>query len=78
MAKARVAKTHSTKISLAKQVVTEAEKVIELDPKDAATHILKGLALDLQEFKTSVLNAALSPLCVKSLTRKDQGDAFFK
>ena len=45
------------------------------------THILKGLALDLQEFKTSALNSldtALSPLYAKSLTGKDQGDAFFK
>ena len=52
-----------------------------MDPKDTATHILKGLALDLQEFKTSVLDSldtALSPLCEKSLTGKDRGDAFFK
>ncbi|KAK7861015.1 hypothetical protein CFP56_029268 [Quercus suber] len=81
LAKARASKTHSTKISLAKQAVTEVEKAIELDPKDTTAHILKGLALDLQEFKTSALdslNEALSPLCVKLLTGKDRGDAFFK
>ncbi|KAK7825730.1 hypothetical protein CFP56_032791 [Quercus suber] len=81
LAKARASKTHSAKIALAKQAVTEAEKAIEFDPKDAAAHILKGLALDLQEFKTSALDsldAALSPLCAKSLTGKDRGDAFFK
>ena len=55
--------------------------MIELDLKDTTAHILKGLALKLQEFKTSALdslNAALSPLCAKSLTGKDRGDAFFK
>ena len=81
LAKARVAKTHSTKISLAKQVVTEAEKAIELDLKDAAAHILKGLAFNLQEFKTSALDslvAILSPLCTKLLIGKNRGDEFFK
>ena len=52
-----------------------------MDPKDTAAHILKGLALDLQEFKTSMLDSldtALSPLYAKSLTGKDRGNVFFK
>ncbi|WCJ24767.1 Tetratricopeptide repeat (TPR)-like superfamily protein [Euphorbia peplus] len=68
-------------ISLAKQAEDEATKSIQLDPKDAAAHILKALALDLQGFKTSALDSlhvALSPLAVKSLTDDERGDALFK
>ncbi|KAJ9187014.1 hypothetical protein P3X46_002513 [Hevea brasiliensis] len=71
----------SSAISLAKKAEEEATKSITLDPKDAASHILKALALDLQGFKTSALDSldvALSPLAVKSLSEKEKGDALFK
>ncbi|KAL9359454.1 hypothetical protein Peur_047577 [Populus x canadensis] len=73
--------SRSTTTSLAKQAEDEANKAISLDPKDAASHILKALSLDLQGFRTSALesiNVALSPLAVKSLSASEKGDALFK
>ncbi|KAJ6337693.1 hypothetical protein OIU76_007385 [Salix suchowensis] len=73
--------TRSTATSLAKQAEDEANKAISLDPKDAASHILKALSLDLQGFRTSALeslNVALSPLAIKSLSESERGDALFK
>ncbi|XP_050379195.1 uncharacterized protein LOC126796409 [Argentina anserina] len=67
--------------SLFKQALDHADKAIALEPKDAAAHILKALALDAQGFKTSALDAidvALSPLCRKSLVDAERGDALFK
>jgi len=73
--------SRSTATSLAKQAEDEANKAISLDPKDAASHILKALSLDLQGFRTSALesiNVALSPLAVNSLSASEKGDALFK
>ncbi|XVF39659.1 hypothetical protein PTKIN_Ptkin01aG0051100 [Pterospermum kingtungense] len=74
-------KSRSSTISLAKQAESEADKAISLDPKDAAAHILKALALDIQGFKTSALDSldvALSPLAGKSLTDQERADALIK
>lgn len=67
--------------SAAKLAVEEAEKAITLDPSDAASHILKALALEMLGFKTSAIESidvALSPLAVKSLADDERGDALYK
>lgn len=81
LAQARSSKSKSSASSLAKEAEAEADKAISFDHKDAASHILKALALDLQGFKTSALETldlALSKPAVKSLTEKEKGDALFK
>ncbi|XP_059629777.1 uncharacterized protein LOC132272694 [Cornus florida] len=79
--KARSAKDGVAASSLAKSAAEEADKAVGLNPKDAAAHILKALALELQGYKTSALDAldvALSPMAVKSLSDEERGDALFK
>jgi tetratricopeptide (TPR) repeat protein len=81
LAQARSTKDAAAAKSFAKSAAEEADRSIELDPKDAAAHILKAMALNLQGFKTSALdalNAALSPLTAKSLSDEEKGDALFK
>ncbi|KAL1814040.1 hypothetical protein DCAR_0626446 [Daucus carota subsp. sativus] len=71
----------SRDLSAAKLAVEEADKAIELDPRDAASHILKSLALEMLGLKTAAIkaiDAALSPLAVKSLEDDEKGDALYK
>ncbi|KAL2330780.1 hypothetical protein Fmac_018361 [Flemingia macrophylla] len=61
--------------------LTEVEKAILLDPKDAASHLLKSMALDLQGFRSNALEtlyAGLSHLVAASLAAEERGDALFK
>nr|GLL18345.1 uncharacterized protein LOC109149191 [Ipomoea trifida] len=81
LAQAKAAKDRSTTTKLAKSAESEADAAIAMDPKDAAAHILKALALEVLGFKTSALDAidaALSPTVAKSLSDPERADALFK
>lgn len=81
LARARSATNRHEIATLARAAADEADKSTAIDPKDAAPHILKALALEIEGYKTSALDSidvALSPLAVKSLGDGERGDALFK
>nr|GEY62085.1 tetratricopeptide-like helical [Tanacetum cinerariifolium] len=81
LSKSRLAKTRVESADLAKSAADHADKSIAINPKDAAAHILKALAFDLQGFTTSAVEAmdvALSPLAVKSLSDDEKSEALCK
>ncbi|KAL3830384.1 hypothetical protein ACJIZ3_019186 [Penstemon smallii] len=81
LSQARSSSSPADRSSILHQAVAEADKATALDPRDAAAHILKALILELQGFNTSAidsLDAALSPLAVKSLSDGERADALCK
>lgn len=81
LGRSRAANAQNSGRTLAREAAAEADKAIALDPLDAASHVLKGLALERQGQLTAAigcLDAALSPGVSKSLSAPEKSDGLVK
>ncbi|KAE8657013.1 Kinase superfamily protein, putative isoform 1 [Hibiscus syriacus] len=73
LAQARSSKSRSSTASLAQKAEFEAEKAISLDPKDAASYILKAslLTFRLQDLRSRLPRCCSLPSCFQRGSRVD-------
>eukprot|EP00249_Psilotum_nudum_P014245 c24738_g1_i1 orf=536-1168(+) len=81
LARSRSAGSAALGRSLAREASEEADKAIALDPRDAASHVLKALALEQQGHLSAALRSmhtALSPPALRTLSQSEKADAYMK